>query len=138
MKINGHLLHKMLVSAANALDNKQIEINNMNVFPVPDGDTGVNMTLTFSPVREMKDSDAVSDLAKQAASLILRAARPYKLDLGIEHREKLHGTSPEVRILKKLNLFHIVLDLYCRSHEIDQELEIINPLKGTYSLTRSH
>ena len=75
MKINGHLLHKMLVSAANALDNKQIEINNMNVFPVPDGDTGVNMTLTFSPVREMQDSDAVSDLAKQAASLILRAAR---------------------------------------------------------------
>ena len=65
----------MLISAANALDNKQIEINNMNVFPVPDGDTGVNMTLTFSPVREMKDSDTVSDLAKQAASLILRAAR---------------------------------------------------------------
>ena len=75
MKINGHILHKMLVSAANALDNKQIEINNMNVFPVPDGDTGVNMTLTISPVRDMKDSDAVSDLAKQAASLILRAAR---------------------------------------------------------------
>ena len=39
MKINGPILYEMMLSAANALDNNKTAINNMNVFPVPDGDT---------------------------------------------------------------------------------------------------
>ena len=50
MKINGLAFYKMAVSAANNLDNNKIAVNNMNVFPVPDGDTGINMTLTVSTV----------------------------------------------------------------------------------------
>ena len=47
MKINGLAFYKMAVSAANNLDNNKVAVNNMNVFPVPDGDTGINMTLSF-------------------------------------------------------------------------------------------
>ena len=54
MLINGRTFAEMLVSAANALDNNQTAINNMNVFPVPDGDTGINMTLTLGSVRALK------------------------------------------------------------------------------------
>ncbi|MBE6550398.1 MAG: DAK2 domain-containing protein [Ruminococcaceae bacterium] len=76
MLIDGHTFAGMLISAANALDNNQKAINNMNVFPVPDGDTGINMTLTMSTVRALKDFDGtISDCADRMAKMILRAAR---------------------------------------------------------------
>ncbi|MBQ8331071.1 MAG: DAK2 domain-containing protein [Clostridia bacterium] len=76
MTMNGQLFFEMLVSAANALDNEQEVINNMNVFPVPDGDTGINMTLTLRTVNGLESyKGALSDCAKQAAEVALRAAR---------------------------------------------------------------
>ena len=44
--INGSLFKDMLASGANLLSNKFSEIDALNVFPVPDGDTGTNMSLT--------------------------------------------------------------------------------------------
>lgn len=76
MLIDGHTFAGMLVSAANALDNNKTVINNMNVFPVPDGDTGINMTLTMSTVRALKDFDGtISDCADRIAKMVLRSAR---------------------------------------------------------------
>lgn len=78
MKLDGPSLYAMMLSAANALDNNKTAINNMNVFPVPDGDTGINMSLTLSAVKNLEDSfeqKNVSELSKKIASLILRAAR---------------------------------------------------------------
>ena len=73
MRLNARTLRKMLVSGANALDNNKEAINNMNVFPVPDGDTGINMTLTISAVRRLSsDYDRVSAYISDAASAILR------------------------------------------------------------------
>ena len=75
MKINGAVFYGMLISAANALDNKQEIINNMNVFPVPDGDTGINMTLTMRTMKNLAEEDSLSDCAKKAADVALRSAR---------------------------------------------------------------
>lgn len=76
MRIDVKVLQKMLVSGANALDNNKEAINNMNVFPVPDGDTGINMTLTISAVRRLNGDYAnVSAYISEAASAILRSAR---------------------------------------------------------------
>ena len=76
MRIDVKTLQTMLISGANALDNNKEDINNMNVFPVPDGDTGINMTLTLSAVRRMKgEFTAVSAYSSEAASAILRSAR---------------------------------------------------------------
>ena len=76
MRLNAKTLRTILISGANALDNNKEAINNMNVFPVPDGDTGINMTLTMSSVRSMDDDYAsVSDCISEAASLMLRSAR---------------------------------------------------------------
>ena len=46
--INGKIFKEMLESGCNNLLNRQDEINALNVFPVPDGDTGTNMSLTYS------------------------------------------------------------------------------------------
>ncbi len=78
MKLDGPALYAMLLSAANALDNNKVAINNMNVFPVPDGDTGINMALTLNAVKSIDEDTThakVSELSKKIASLILRAAR---------------------------------------------------------------
>ena len=76
MRIDVKTLQTMLISGANALDNNKEDINNMNVFPVPDGDTGINMTLTLSAVRRMKgEFSSVSAYSSEAASAILRSAR---------------------------------------------------------------
>ena len=78
MKLDGPALYAMMLSAANALNNNMTAINNMNVFPVPDGDTGINMSLTLSAVKKLEETyqrENVSELSKKIASLILRAAR---------------------------------------------------------------
>lgn len=76
LKIDGKLFGKMCISAANALDNDQAVINALNVFPVPDGDTGVNMSLTMSPLQFLADFEGtVSDCATKVADCMLRAAR---------------------------------------------------------------
>ncbi len=70
------MLCEMVISAANALDNNKTTINNMNVFPVPDGDTGINMTLTMTTVRALENFDGtVSDCAERIANMVLRSAR---------------------------------------------------------------
>lgn len=74
--VGGKTLYTMLVSAANTLENNKAEINNLNVFPVPDGDTGTNMSLTLGAVREIEPkNESVSDCATQAADAVLRSAR---------------------------------------------------------------
>ncbi len=75
MKINGSTFFAMLISAANSLDNNKDVINNMNVFPVPDGDTGINMTLTMRTIKNGDGSASLSDCAKAAADIALRSAR---------------------------------------------------------------
>lgn len=77
MKIIGSMYRDMVVSAACCLDNDKERINNLNVFPVPDGDTGINMSLTMSGVRgDYTSLDAnVGESAQKAANLMLRGAR---------------------------------------------------------------
>ena len=47
-KINGAIMKGMLESACNNLNNHKKDVDALNVFPVPDGDTGTNMSLTFT------------------------------------------------------------------------------------------
>lgn len=75
--VDGQTLSGMIISGANALDNDKNAINDLNVFPVPDGDTGINMSLTLSDsARELNGfSGNVSECADKAASTSLRSAR---------------------------------------------------------------
>lgn len=77
MKINGVMFRDMVVSAANELYNCRTDINDLNVFPVPDGDTGDNMSMTMSTVRHNLDNfeGNISECAHKVSSLVLRSAR---------------------------------------------------------------
>ena len=77
--INSEMLAKMFLAGAKNLDAKKEWINELNVFPVPDGDTGTNMTMTImSAAREVSALGAtpqMSQLAKAISSGSLRGAR---------------------------------------------------------------
>ena len=77
--ISGKILRDAIISGANNINNQRSRVDELNVFPVPDGDTGTNMGMTVgSAVRElqaMDDSCTVGEAAKTAASAMLRGAR---------------------------------------------------------------
>lgn len=76
--LDGNTLKQMVISAANNLSNKKVMVDDLNVFPVPDGDTGTNMSLTVTAVKnalESTDEDTVSAIAEIAANASLRGAR---------------------------------------------------------------
>ena len=67
-RIDAKTFLSMLVSGANALENNKEKINNMNVFPVPDGDTGINMTLTLGAVRREVSHERTHHTAWESAA----------------------------------------------------------------------
>ena len=76
--IDASILKQMFVAGANRLDANKQMVNDLNVFPVPDGDTGTNMSLTFlAAAREAEgvEEDTVHAVAKAASSGSLRGAR---------------------------------------------------------------
>lgn len=79
MKIlNGKKFKEMLSSGAANLDNNQAKINALNVFPVPDGDTGTNMSMTFNSGAKEANlcfSNNVGDIAKALSRGLLMGAR---------------------------------------------------------------
>lgn len=76
--INGETFRRMLVTGANRLEENKHLVDEMNVFPVPDGDTGTNMSFTVtSALKEVlrTQSDAVNEVAAALSNGALRGAR---------------------------------------------------------------
>ena len=77
--IDAKILTKMFLVGAKELDANKDYINELNVFPVPDGDTGTNMSLTImsavKEVMDLGDSDNMKDICKAMSSGSLRGAR---------------------------------------------------------------
>ena len=77
--IKGSVLRDAIISGANAIENNRQRVDELNVFPVPDGDTGTNMSLTMGAARKemltLGDDVDVTTVADRAASAILRGAR---------------------------------------------------------------
>ena len=77
--ITGKILRDAIISGANNISNQRSRVDELNVFPVPDGDTGTNMSMTVkAAARELEnlpDSCTVGEAAKVAASAMLRGAR---------------------------------------------------------------
>ena len=77
--ISGKLLRDAFISGANSISNKKKSADELNVFPVPDGDTGTNMSMTMgnalAELKLMNDNVHCSAVAEATASALLRGAR---------------------------------------------------------------
>ncbi len=77
-KIDGQVFYNMMINANNRLEENKDLVNSLNVFPVPDGDTGTNMSMTFrSAVLEIQNSkgEPLGEIAKKLAKGALMGAR---------------------------------------------------------------
>ena len=77
-QVTGELFTKMVANAAAAIENNKQEINELNVFPVPDGDTGTNMSLTIGAAEKALAAMAPGTLGQMAdvtSGALLRGAR---------------------------------------------------------------
>ena len=95
--IDGALLKKMFLAGAANLDAKKEWINELNVFPVPDGDTGTNMTLTImSAAKEVNNltDDSYESICKAISSGSLRGARGNS---GVILSQLFRGFTKEVK-----------------------------------------
>ena len=79
MTLTGKLFRDAVISGANTIANNRAAVDELNVFPVPDGDTGTNMSMTIgNALPELKaagDGISAGDAAKLTASAMLRGAR---------------------------------------------------------------
>lgn len=76
--INGQILKQAVISGANNISRRKNSINDLNIFPVPDGDTGTNMSMTvMSAAKALEEYDGTSagEAAGIVASAMLRGAR---------------------------------------------------------------
>ena len=77
--ITGQMLRDGVISAANNIANSRQAVDALNIFPVPDGDTGTNMSMTIASasddIKNMEDDSDLGDVAKRVASALLRGAR---------------------------------------------------------------
>ena len=76
--IDGAAFSRMMLSAAAEIDLNKQKVNELNVFPVPDGDTGTNMSMTLSAAStELRKADGITltKAADKTASALLRGAR---------------------------------------------------------------
>ena len=68
-----------IISASNNINSNREAVDALNIFPVPDGDTGTNMSMTISAaakeVEQMPDDSTLADVSKRCASALLRGAR---------------------------------------------------------------
>ncbi len=77
-RITAQLFRDMVVHAAASVDARRQAINELNVFPVPDGDTGTNMSMTLNAAAQeldRKDPKSLGEAAERTASAMLRGAR---------------------------------------------------------------
>lgn len=127
--INGLLFKDMLASGANNLTNNFNEIDALNVFPVPDGDTGTNMSLTFNAgVKEALacTSDDVSEIAKVLSKGLLMGARGNS---GVITSQIFRGLFQGVDGMREINGFQLANALVQGSRVAYKA--VMRPVEGT-------
>ena len=127
--INAELLTKMFLAGAANLEAKKEFINELNVFPVPDGDTGTNMTLTImsaaKEVSALSEPDMLS-VSKAISSGSLRGARGNS---GVILSQLLRGFTKEIREHKEIDVE--VLAAACERATATAYKAVMKPKEGT-------
>ena len=127
--INAELLKIAFISGANNLNNNKEYINELNVFPVPDGDTGTNMTLTImtaaAEVELVKDV-TIENLAKAISGGSLRGARGNS---GVILSQIFRGFCKEIQKKKAINL-EVLANAFARASETAYKA-VMKPKEGT-------
>ena len=127
--IDAKTFKKMFLAGAASIEAKKEYINELNVFPVPDGDTGTNMTLTImSAVKEVNSlsNPSIETLSKAISSGSLRGARGNS---GVILSQLFRGFTKEIKDHNELNVTVITNGLIKASETAYRA--VMKPKEGT-------
>ena len=127
--INVDILAKMFLAGAQNIEAKKDYINELNVFPVPDGDTGTNMSMTImSAAKEVTalNKPAMKDLAKAISSGSLRGARDNS---GVILSQLLRGFTKAIKEEKEIDV--LALAAACQRARDTAYKAVMKPKEGT-------
>ncbi len=126
--IDALALKKAFIAGANNLDNKKDYINELNVFPVPDGDTGTNMTMTIMSAKREVESckETMNDIAKAMSTGSLRGARGNS---GVILSQLLRGFSKKIGDKTEIGVIEIA-DAFQKAVETAYKA-VMKPKEGT-------
>ncbi|MCR5213087.1 MAG: DAK2 domain-containing protein [Eubacterium sp.] len=132
-KIDAAVMKEAFLSGANNISNQKEFINELNVFPVPDGDTGTNMTLTImsavaeiNAIEESSKEITIDNLSKAISGGSLRGARGNS---GVILSQILRGFCKEIKGKKELDIEDITLGF---AHAVETAYKaVMKPKEGT-------
>ncbi|MDE6701142.1 MAG: DAK2 domain-containing protein, partial [Acetatifactor sp.] len=129
-KIDAKMLSKMFLAGAKNLENKKEWINELNVFPVPDGDTGTNMTMTImSAAREVAalgENGDLESICKAISSGSLRGARGNS---GVILSQLFRGFTKVIKTQTELDVL-VFADAFDKAVETAYKA-VMKPKEGT-------
>ena len=127
LKIDGKIYKEMLINALNNLSLYEQEVNELNVFPVPDGDTGTNMLHTLEGGLNL--SNDTTDLGEFMSSLSKGMLLNARGNSGVILSQLFKGQASALKNLKEasaLDLAHAIEEGYKTAYKA-----VINPAEGT-------
>lgn len=127
--INAAMLKKAFVAGALNLDKNKEYINELNVFPVPDGDTGTNMTLTILSAKREVEAVSDSDMSGIARAMSTGSLRGARGNSGVILSQLLRGFSKKIADEKELDV-HVIADAFQKAVETAYKA-VMKPKEGT-------
>ncbi len=123
------MLKKAFVAGALNLDKNKEYINELNVFPVPDGDTGTNMTLTILSAKREVEAVSDSDMSGIARAMSTGSLRGARGNSGVILSQLLRGFSKKIADEKELDV-HVIADAFQKAVETAYKA-VMKPKEGT-------
>lgn len=127
--IDGNMLKKLFFGAANCLERSKESVNALNVFPVPDGDTGTNMSLTMqSAIKQIRNlqTDNISKIVTAASNGSLMGARGNS---GVILSQLFRGFAKSLQDVDKIDTSTIAMALKVGSDTAYKA--VMKPVEGT-------
>ena len=127
--VDGNLFRLLLISGAKNLDENRVVFNNLNVFPIPDGDTGDNMCMTIDHgVSEVKDLEEanISVMSKKISRGMLFGARGNS---GVILSQIFRGIADGLKDIEKASVSDIA-NAFVKGYEKAYKM-VVNPVEGT-------
>ena len=127
--IDAKLLQKMFLSGAGNLKAKKEWINDLNVFPVPDGDTGTNMTLTIMSAAKEVSALAEPDRASLAKAISSGSLRGARGNSGVILSQLFRGFTKEIKAVEAIDV-NVLASAFERAVETAYKA-VMKPKEGT-------
>lgn len=127
--IDGRMLAQMMISGANNLYNNRQHVNDLNVFPVPDGDTGTNMSMTANAMAKTLNEMVSASATKIADAMSFATLRGARGNSGVILSQFFRGIAKEIKGKENITAEEFAVALQKGSEAAYKA--VMNPTEGT-------